>query len=149
MTNPFKPSQDYLKYWRVIRYFMQAKHKLSTGDIDILLFLYSEKYFNKTKFKEFDLLLSWDKKRFNKLLRDDWIIVFRKRKGKQTTLYEMSYKGRRMIGSMYKKLNGEEMPESKVGNPLFSKDTSYTDRLYRDMIKEMNRFIRKERSQQN
>jgi len=149
MTNQFKPSQDYLKYWRVIRYFVQAKYKISMADLELLLFLYSEKYFNKTKFIEFDKLLSWDKERFNKLIKDDWIVVFRKKKGKQAKLYEMSYKGRRMIGTMYKKLNGEELPESKVGNPLFSKNTNSTDRIYKNMIIEMNKFIRKERSQQN
>lgn len=147
MTNEFKPKEDYLKYWRVIRYFMQAKYKISSSDIELLLFLYSEKYFNKSKFYEFDQLISWDRKRFKRLIDDDWIIVFRKKKGKQTTLYEMSYKGRRMIGTMYKKLNGEELPEGKVCNPLFSKDTNYTDKLYRDMIIEMNKFIRQQRHQ--
>jgi len=124
---------------------MQAKHKLSTGELEILLFLYSEKYFNKTKFNEFDLLLSWDKKRFSTLLRDGWIVVFRRKKGKETTLYEISYKGRRMIGSMYKKLNGEELPETKSSNPLFLANASYTDKKYRDIIKEMNAFIRQQR----
>jgi hypothetical protein len=124
---------------------MQAKYKINTGDLEVLLFLYSEKYFNKTKFNEFDELLSWNVKRFDSLLRDGWIIVFRKKKGKQTTLYEISYKGRRMIGSMYKKLNGEELPESKSINPLFLANASYTDKLYRDMIKEMNAFIRQQR----
>lgn len=38
------PSSDYLKYWKVIRYFIKAKYKISTGELDMLLFLYSEKY---------------------------------------------------------------------------------------------------------
>ena len=57
---------DYLKYWRVIRYFIKSKYKLSQGDLDILLFLYSEKYFSKEKFNEFDELLSWNVNRFDK-----------------------------------------------------------------------------------
>lgn len=145
MGYKFSPPQDYLKYWRVIRYFMKAKYKITTGDLDVILFLYSEKYFNKTKFNEFDELLSWDNTRFKTLLRDGWIDVFRKRNGKETTLYELSYKGRRMVSSMYKKLNGEEFPESKSVNPLFLANASYTDKLYRDMIKEMNAFIRQQR----
>ena len=40
---------DYLKYWRVIRYFVKAKYGLSTADLEVLLFLYSEKYFGKGK----------------------------------------------------------------------------------------------------
>jgi len=69
---------DYLKYWRVIRYFIKAKYGLSQADLDMLLFLYSEDYFSKDKFSEFDELLSWDVNRFDRLLRDGWIEVFRK-----------------------------------------------------------------------
>ena len=105
------PPNDYLKYWRVIRYFILKKYKLTTGELDVLLFLYSEKYFSKDKFNEFDELISWDVNRFDRLLRDGWVVVFRKRQGKKKALYEVSYKGRRMLGSMYKKLSGEEIPE--------------------------------------
>jgi len=66
-----KSTHNYLKYWRVIRYWVKAKYKLSTPEIDMILFLYSEEYFNKTKFKEFEELMSWDVKRFDTLLRDD------------------------------------------------------------------------------
>ena len=38
---------DYLKYWRVIRYYVKAKYSISTGELDMLLFLYSEDYFSK------------------------------------------------------------------------------------------------------
>jgi hypothetical protein len=64
------PKNDYLKYWKVIRYFAKAKYKLNTSDLDMLFFLYSEKYFGKQQFNEFDELLSWDVNRFDRLLRD-------------------------------------------------------------------------------
>ena len=47
-------NHDYLKYWKVIRYFAQAKYGIKSADLDMLLFLYSEKYFSKTQFKEFN-----------------------------------------------------------------------------------------------
>ena len=136
---------DYLKYWRVIKYFTQVKYKLKAGDLDMLLFLYSEKYFGKQKFNEFNELLPWDVKRFNKLLRDGWITVFRKRQGNKKTLYEISYKGKRMISSIYKKLSGEEIPMGESANPMFAKNVSYTDKVYRNMIKQMNKKIREQR----
>jgi hypothetical protein len=136
---------DYLKYWRVIKYFTQVKYKLKAGDLDRLLFLYSEKYFGKQKFNEFNELLPWDVKRFDKLLRDGWISVFRKREGNKKTLYEISYKGKRMISSIYKKLSGEEIPMDESTNPMFAKNVSYTDKVYRNMIKSMNKEIREQR----
>lgn len=140
----FKPSTDYLKYWRVIRYYIRAKHKISTADLDVLLFLYSEEYFSKDKFDEFDELISWDVNRFDRLLRDGWIVVFRK-KAKEKAMYEISYKSRRVIGDMYKKLAGEPISENKSVNPLFLKNISYQDKVYRNMIKEMNAFIKQQR----
>lgn len=136
---------DYLKYWKVIRYFVQAKYGVKSADLDMLLFLYSEKYFGKQQFNDFNELLSWDVKRFDRLLCDGWISVFRKRQGNKKTLYELSYKGKRMISSVYKKLNGEEIPMSESANPMFAKNVSYSDKVYRNMIKSMNKYIKEQR----
>ena len=136
---------NYLKYWRVVRYWIKSKYGLTTGELDVLLFLYSEEYFSKDKFSEFDELLSWNVKRFDKLLRDKWIEVFRKRTGKNKALYQLSYKGKRVVNSIYKKLNGEEIGESPTTNPLFRHDASYMDKVYRNMIIEMNEFIKQQR----
>ena len=38
--------RDYMKYWRVIRYFVKRKYGLNTEELDMLFFLYSEEYFN-------------------------------------------------------------------------------------------------------
>jgi hypothetical protein len=54
------PTHNYLKYWRVIRYWAKAKYGLTTPDLDMMFFLYSEDYFNKTKFKDFEQIMSWD-----------------------------------------------------------------------------------------
>lgn len=141
--------KDYLKYWRVVRYFVQAKYKLSTPDLEMLLFLRSEKYFSKDKFDEFDELISWDKHRFERLRQEGWIEVFRKRHGATKALYQLSYKANRMLTSVYKKLEGEEIPETHGVNPLFLKNVSYTDKVYRNFIKEMNSFIRQQRHQKD
>ena len=136
---------DQLKYWRVIRYWVKAKYNVGTPELDLMLFLYSEEIFNKTKFKEFEECMSWDEPRFHRLLKEGWIHVWRKRQGKETTLYELSYQGKRLINTIYKKLNGEEIGETPLANPLFRHDASYMDKVYRNMIIEMNQFIKQQR----
>lgn len=133
---------DYLKYWRVIRFYIKAKHGLTQADLDVILFLYSEKYFDRDKFDEFNELLSWDVNRFNRLLHDGWVSVFRKRTGKRKALYELSYKGTRLCLDIYRKLNGEEIPTSLSYNSMFLKNVSYSDKVYRNMIKSMNAYIK-------
>jgi hypothetical protein len=140
---------DYLKYWRVIRYYMKSKYSLTQADLDMLLFLYSEKYFNKDKFEEFDRLLSWDEDRFNRLRKEGWIEVFRKysKSTKQKALYQISRKGRMAITHMYKKLNGEEIPTSQSNNSMFAKKVSYSDKRYKEFIIKMNSDLRQQRPQ--
>ena len=140
-------NRDYLKYWRVIRYFIKAKYGLTQEDLDVLLFLYSEKYFSKEDFNEFNELISWDKNRFAKLRREGWVDMFREKQNGTKAIYKVSYKCKRMIDSLYKKLNGEEIPEDPKSNPLFRKNVRYNDKVYRNYIKKMNEFIRQQRHQ--
>ena len=35
-------NSNYLKYWRVIRYFIKSKYNLTQADLDILIFLFDE-----------------------------------------------------------------------------------------------------------
>ena len=131
---------NYLKYWKVIRNYIKMKYGM-------LLFLYSEKYFNKSKFSRFNNIMSWDVGRFNNLLKNGWIEVFRKRQGKQTTLYKMSHRAKLMITDMYKKLDGDEISENPKCNPMYRKNVSYMGKVQRMMITEMNQEIRKKRLQ--
>jgi hypothetical protein len=135
---------DYLKYWRVVRYYVKRKYNITQAELEMLLFLRSEKYFSKDNFDEFDELLSWSKNRFEKLRKEGWIDSFRKKDGKRRAMYQLSYKAQRMITSVYKKLEGEEIPESKSSNPLFLEGANYTDKVYRNYIKKLNKAIRQQ-----
>lgn len=138
---------DYLKYWRVIRQFIKVKHGLTQSDLDMLLFLKSEEYFSKDKFKEFASLVGWDKNRFERLRQEGWIEVFRVRMTKRRAIYQLSQKGKRVTTSIYKYLNGKEIPTSNDGNPMFLRNVSYTDKVYRNFIIQMNAFIKQQRHQ--
>ena len=124
-------SEDYLKYWRVVRYYIKKKYNLTTAELELLLFLKSEGRFSRLDFQKFNEVISWNKDRFEKLRRDGWIEVFRKRHGKHRAIYELSYKTKRVLASVYSKLNGTEIPTS-----VFS-EKKYTDIVYRNFIKQL------------
>lgn len=133
------PGEDYLKYWRVVRQWAKTKHEISSADLDMMLFLYSEKLFTRDCFYDFSMTMSWDRERFNRMLKDGWVSVWRKRTATQATLYELSFKGKRLVRSVYKKLNGEErLSDNYQNNPMFAKNASYTNKRYRRIIKKMN-----------
>ena len=53
-TRRTPPDHDFLKYWRVIRFWAQKKYSLSYPDLEMMFFLYSEQIFNKSQFKEYE-----------------------------------------------------------------------------------------------
>lgn len=139
-------NRDYLKYWRVIRYFVMRKYKVNTQELDMLLFLYSEEYFNVDKFQEFNSVLGWNKNRFNKLRQEGWIEVIKpyNRRERKKALYGLSFKANRMLGSIYDKLDGGMIPTAKSNNPIFMAEIGYSDKVYRKQILKMNEAIRQE-----
>jgi hypothetical protein len=135
----FSPANDYLKYWKVVRQWARSKHGLSTSEIEMLLFLYSEGLFTRKHFQEYNEIMSWDKRRFSNLLKNEWIIKWRERKGRESILYDLSHKSKRLCASIYKKLNKEEsISEDRRNNPMFVSGTKYSDKVYRKIIKKMN-----------
>ena len=58
---------------------------------------------------------------------------------------ELTYKAKRIVTLVYKKLNGEEIAETAHANPLFRNDASYMDKVYRNSIVDMNDFIKQQR----
>jgi len=133
---------DYLKYWRVVKYYIKAKYGITQAELEMLLFLKSESYFSKDRFLEFNQVFPWNKNRFDHLLRDGWIEVFRKGGGHRKNLYHLPHKTRKMLDVVYKKLNGEEIATHENFNPMFKRNVSYSDKVYRNMIISMNEEIK-------
>jgi len=140
-----KRRRDYMKYWRVIRYFVMRKYKINTQELDMLFFLYSEEYFTVDKFKEFNALLGWNKMRFEKLRREGWIEKFQNAKPlKSKALYGISFKCAKMLDSVYNKLEGGRFPEQYQANPIFLVKGGYADKVYKKAIQKLNQAIRQE-----
>lgn len=134
-----KKEFNYLKYWAVVRAYAKHRYSLSASDLDMLFFLYTEGYFTKEKFTEYSSIMSWDKGRFQRLVRLGYIEVFRKRIGHHCALYDMSYKGKRVVNDIYKKLEGEPFSEHYKNNPLFKGSaTKYSEKVTRELMKKLN-----------
>lgn len=144
------PEHDYLKYWRVMRYWMRRKYDLKTGDLDMLLFLYSEMYFDRDRFEEYNNVIGWDTKRFNRMIDEGWIHVWREKTSRARALYEVTTKARVATSELYRKLNRDELiSEVPHNNEMFKKKTAtYADKVYRNYIRKMNLEIKKLRYNQ-
>ena len=127
-----------------------VKYKLTPSKIDMLMFLYSEVYFDTAKYKEYEKLFYWDYTRLSALKRDDWVRVFRKGvRFKTKAIYSLSPKAKNMIKSFYDKLEGEEIPTTPQANPLYLKKIPYTHRMYQEFITSLNNLRKKVKKDKN
>jgi hypothetical protein len=132
---------NYLKYWRIVKYYIKRKYDISSMELDMLLYLYDLPYFKKEDFNYYGNTMSWDKKRFYEMVKKDLIKEWRPggEKYGRAKLWELSHKGKTICSLTYKKLNQEEpISEEPRSNPIFKKE-NYMDKVYKNVIKGMNK----------
>ena len=131
---------DFLKHWRLVKYLMKKQYDLTQQDLEMLLFLYSEKKFTKDDFKFFEGVLSWDVGRFTRLKKAGWIKQWRTNYGtKRRAIYELTHKGKTAMARVYRLLLGEEkFPESSRRNP-FHATKRHSEYKYFNAMKKINR----------
>lgn len=141
------PVHNYLKYWRVVKYYICRKYGISYNDLDMLLFLYSEQTFTAVTFQMYDNIFSWDKGRLSRLVEQGWIVKLKYDGVYRDTrdMFSITTKTRRVMKLLYKYLDKGKIPESRWINPLFKKNVRFTDKVYRMMIKKMNREANQEK----
>jgi hypothetical protein len=135
---------DFLKNWTIVRKWAVINYELkSLAELETILFLYSEKLFTRTQFENYSNFLSWNKHRFNKLLREGWIYIWRHRGDQETHLYEVSFKGKKMVNTIYKKLLGlEPIPESPRRNKVFRDNAPFSHKTLGIAIKSHNKALK-------
>lgn len=133
-----------LKYYRLVRKWACKTYNLKDADIELLIYLDCKKQFTRNDFINGVYTYSWDKARWERLRRDGWIDVWRKRNRTtmKTNIYSTSYKCKSLINRIYRILLAEEdLPTS--ARSTFYKNKTYTDKVYNkaidDMIKDKDR----------
>ena len=112
-----------LKHYRIIRKWACKTYSLNDADLELLIYLDAIDMFNKNDFIQGTYSYSWDNRRWNRLLKQGWIVVWRKRN--RTTqkyhIYKVSYKCKQLISRMYRIMLGEEdMPINKLKSNQYS-----------------------------
>jgi uncharacterized protein (DUF608 family) len=138
---------DFLKYYSVIKKWTQINNGLSSSDLDFLVYLYSEKLFTRQQFRDHANHISWDSNRFKRLLDNGWIYIWRKGAMHEANLYDTSYKAKKMVNTMYKRLLGlEPLPESTRRSKILKKKAPYNHKVLAMAVTRVNKET-KERKQ--
>ena len=123
-----------LKHYRIIRRWACKNSNLNDADLELLIYFDCLELFTKQDYKTGTLAYSWDSQRWNRLLKNGWIVVWRKRN--RTTqkyhIYKVSFKCKQLITRIYKMMLDE------IEIPLIKKPKKYSDKVLLQAIKNIN-----------
>ncbi len=128
------------KHYRIIRKWACKNNNLNDADLELLMYLDALDMFTKQDFKIGTYAYSWDNRRWNRLLKEGWIVVWRQRN--RTTqkyhIYKVSVKCKQLISRMYRIILGEEDIPTTSANKVFDKKT-YTEKVLSQSILNVNK----------
>jgi len=130
-----------LKHYRIIRKWACKNNDLSDADLELLIYFDCMGHFTKRDFKTGTYSYSWDNRRWNRLLKKGWIIVWRNRNRttQKYNIYEVSFKCKQLISRMYRIMLGDDdIPTSERRNKLIA-GNSYTDKVLTEAIYNVNK----------
>jgi len=130
-----------LKHYRIIRKWAAKTCNIKESDLELLIYLDAIDFFTRKDFKEGTYSYSWDNRRWNRLLKEGWIVVWRERNRttQKYNIYKVSFKCKQLISRMYRIMLGEEeIPTSLQRNPIM-KRKSYMDKVLSYNILQANK----------
>ena len=130
-----------LQHYRIIRKLSCKNNVLNDADLELLIYLDCINLFSKKDFELGSYSYSWDNRRWNKLIQNDWIVVWRHRNRttQKFNIYKVSFKGKQLIQRIYRiMLNEEDIPTSVRRNKIMKGET-YIDKVLQTSIKNVNK----------
>ena len=130
-----------LKHYRIIRRWACRNNGLNDADLELLIYFDCLDLFTKHDFEIGTYAYSWDNKRWNRLLKEGWIVAWRNRNRttQKYNIYKVSFKCKQLISRMYRIMLGEEdIPTSEKRNSIMRGKT-YTDKVLQTAINNVNR----------
>jgi len=130
-----------LKHYRIIRKWASRNNNLKEADLEILIYLDCLDLFTKKDFELGVYSYSWDNRRWNRLIKNDWIVVWRNRNRttQKYNIYKVSFKGKQLISKIYRIMLGkEDIPVSDRRNNII-KGNSYMDKVLTKDIYNVNK----------
>ena len=130
-----------LKHYRIIRKWACKNNGLNDADLELLIYFDCMDLFTREDFKIGTYSYSWDNRRWNRLLKEGWIIVWRvhNRTTQKYNIYKVSFKCKQLISRMYRIMLGkEDIPTSLHRNKIM-KGKTYMDKVMITSINNVNK----------
>ena len=116
------------KHYRIIRKWACKNNDLNEPDLELLIYLDCIDLFTKKDFIKGVYSYSWDNRRWNRLLKNSWIKVWRERNRttQKHNIYTLTYKSKLLINTIYKIILGTiDIPTSERRNKIIKGKNIY------------------------
>ena len=130
-----------LKHYRIIRKWACKNNNLNDSDFELLIYLDCMDLFSKKDFEMGVYSYSWDNRRWSRLIKGEWIKVWRTRNRttQKYNIYKTSLKCKHLINRVYRIMLGEDdIPTSTRRNKIM-KAKSYMDKVMMTSIDNVNK----------
>ena len=130
-----------LKHYRIIRRWACRNNGLADADLELLIYFDCLDFFTRHDYEIGTYTYSWDKMRWDRLLKEGWIVVWRKRNHttQKYNIYKVSLKCKQLISKMYRIIIGDEdIPTSERRN-IIMRGKTYTDTVLQSAIQNVNK----------
>ena len=114
---------------------------LKDADLELLIYFYDMDLFTKKDYMDGTYAYSWDKHRWDRLLKEGSITVWRNRNRttQKYNIYKVSFRCKQLIKQIYRIMLGEEnLPTSTKRNPIM-KGKTYSDKVLIKAINNVNK----------
>jgi len=130
-----------LKHYRIIRKWACKNYDLNDADLELLIYFDCMDLFTREDFKIGTYSYSWDNRRWNRLLKEGWITVWRKhnRTTQKYNIYKVSFKCKQLISRMYRIMLGEEDIPTSLHRNKIMKGKTYMDKVMITSIDNVNK----------
>ena len=129
-----------MKHYRIIRKWACKNNNLTDAELELLIYLDCIDLFTKKDFEAGTYTFSWNNRRWGKLIKNEWIKVWRHRNRttQKYNIYTLSFKGKQLISRIYRIMLGyDDIPTSERRNKLIA-GNSYTDKVMTKAIYNIN-----------
>jgi predicted dehydrogenase len=138
-----KYSRDYLKWYRVINYYVRKAYDISAHELDLLLFLFSERFFQKSTFDDFSRIVDYGVDLDN-MIAKGFVEVYARRQNRKHW-YQLTTKGSAIIRYVYDAIEGKPIGITPTTKKMRAKKSTQAEKNYINLIEKMNKQMKEKK----
>jgi hypothetical protein len=137
--------KDYLKYYRVVHYYVRKAYNITHHELDMILYLYSEKYFYEKDYDDFGRIVDFDVD-IDRMISKGYISVYARRQ-RGSHVYQLTPHAQKIVQYIYRVLEGvKPIGKNRYTVKMARETADPSEKNYLFLIEKMNRYMKEKKA---